>query len=244
MSESNVVMRIAGPNDRLRGAIRLAAMLGSVAVVAGCVGGSLPSLSGSMPSWFTRSNTTPTGAQASVVTGKVLDENCPSVDIRTGASTLAVGANPKEPTATELRYQLTFIEMARQCFLDGGTVRMRVGVQGRGIVGPAGAPPQVNAPIRYAVVHEGVQPKTVATKFRRVPVTLDPVNSTTFTDIEDDLSFPMPSATDLERYVVYVGFDEAGDRGQPKAKKKTPAKAPPPPKPQKKLERSVLPEYR
>jgi hypothetical protein len=237
----SIVMRIAGRNDRLRGAVRLAALFGAVAVVAGCSGGSLPSLTGSMPNWFSRSGNAATEAQASVP-GRVLEDDCPSVDIRSGASTLAVGANPKEPTATELRYQLTFLEMARQCFLDGGTVRMRVGVQGRGIVGPAGAPPQVNAPIRYAVVQEGVHPKTIVTKFRRVPVTLDPVNSTTFVDIEEDLSFPMPPQADLQKYVVYVGFDEAGDRGQPQAKKRAPAKAPP--RPQKKLERSVLPEYR
>jgi hypothetical protein len=92
------------------------------------------------------------------------------------------------------------------------------------------------------VVQEGVQPKTIVTKFRRVPVTIDSVNNTTFTDIEEDLSFPMPPLVDLQKYVVYVGFDEAGDRGQPQAKRRAPAKAPP--KPQKRLERSVAPEFR
>ena len=232
-------MRIVGPKDRLRGAVRLAAALGGAAIVAGCSSTSLPSLSGTLPGWFSRSSNPASQAQASVP-GKVLEDDCPSVDIRTGAGTLAVAAKPQEPTANDLRYQLTFIELARQCFLDAGTVRMRVGVQGRAIVGPAGAPAQVSAPIRYAVVQEGVQPKTIATKFRRVPVTLDFVNSTTFTDVEEDLNFPMPPLVDLQRYVVYIGFDEAGDRSQP-AKKKAPAKAPP--KPQKKLERSVAPEF-
>lgn len=194
-----------------------------------------------MPSWFSRTSSPAAEAQASVPAGRVLEDDCPSMDIRTGAGTLAIAARPQEPTATDLRYQLTFVELARQCFVDGSTVRMRVGVQGRAIVGPAGAPPQVTAPIRYAVVHEGVQPRTVVTKFRRVPVTLDSTNSTTFTDIEDDLSFPMPPPADLQKYVVYVGFDEAGDRGQPQAKKKAPTAQP---KPQKKLERSVAPEFR
>ena len=245
MSKPSILMRIAGPNDRLRGAIRLAAVLGAVAVVAGCSSTGLPSFGGSLPSWFSRSDSPAAQAQASAsapAAGRVLEDDCPAMDIRTGAGTLAIAAKPQEPTATDLRYQLTFIELARQCFLDGSTVRMRVGVQGRAIVGPAGAPPQVTAPIRYAVVHEGVQPKTIVSKFRRVPVTLDSVNSTTFTDIEDDLNFPMPPTTDLQKYVVYVGFDEAGDRGQPQAKKKAPAKAQP--KPQKKLERSVAPEFR
>jgi hypothetical protein len=235
-------MRIAGPNDRLRGAVRMVAVVGATAVVAACSSTSLPSLSGSLPSWFSRSSPA-MEAQAAAVGGKVLDDDCPAVDIRSGAGTLAVSASKQEASANDLRYQLTFLELARQCAVDGSnTVRMRVGVQGRAIAGPAGAPPQVSAPIRYAVVQEGVQPKTIVTKFRRVPVTIDSVNSTTFTDIEEDLSFPMPPLVELQKYVVYVGFDETGDRGQPQGKKKSPAKAPP--KPQKRIERSVAPEFR
>jgi hypothetical protein len=231
-------MRIAGPNERLRGAIRLTAALGALAVVAGCSSSGLPSLGG-VPNWFSRSSSG-TEAQASVPAGKVLDDDCPAVDIRTGGGTLAIAAKPQEPTANDLRYQLTFLELARQCYLNGGTVQMRVGVQGRAIVGPAGAPPQVNAPIRYTVVQEGVQPKTIVSKFRRVPVELGTGNAL-FTDIEEDLSFPMPPLVELQRYVVYVGFDQAGDREQPQKKGPKAQKAQP--KPQKKFERSVAPEF-
>ena len=238
MSKLSVVMRIAGPNDRWRGAMRIAAALCATAVVVGCSSSSLPLLGGGLPSWFSRSDSA-TQAQASVPGTRQLDEDCPAVDIRTGAGTLAVAAKPQEPTANDLRYQLTFIELARQCFANGNTVQIRVGVQGRAIVGPAGAPAQVSAPIRYSVVQEGVQPKTIATKFRRVPVELSSGNAT-FIDIEEDLSFPMAPSAVLQSYVVYVGFDDAGDRGQPQAKKKAPKAQP---KPQKKLERSVAPEF-
>ncbi len=68
-------MGIAGPNDRLR-AIRLAAALGGAAIVAGCSTGSLPSLTGSLPGWFTRSGSPAEAqAQAACVGGKVLDED-------------------------------------------------------------------------------------------------------------------------------------------------------------------------
>jgi hypothetical protein len=241
LSKPSVVMRIAGPNDRLRGAIRFAAALGVGAIVAGCSSSGLPSLGGgSLPGWFSRSDSA-TQAQASVPGTKQLDEDCPAVDIRTGGGTLAVAAKPQEPTANDLRYQLTFIELARQCFANGNTVTIRVGVQGRAIVGPAGAPAQVSAPIRYAVVQEGVQPKTIVTKFRRVPVELSSGNAI-FTDIEEDLSFPMAPSAVLQSYVVYVGFDDAGDRGQPQKKGPKAQKAQP--KPQKKLDRSVAPEIR
>jgi hypothetical protein len=232
-------MGIAVRNDRLRCAVRIAAALGAGVVVAGCGGGSsLPSISGSLPNWFSRSDTPAAQARAAATPSISLEDDCPSIDIRTGTGTLVNANKAQEPTANDVRYQLTFVELARQCFVESGNLRMRVGVQGRAVVGPAGAPPQVNAPIRYAVVQEGVQPKTIVTKFRRVPVSLNTTSSTTFTDIEDDLSFPMPSVAVLQRYVVYVGFDEAGEpqsKGKPKAAKK---------KEPKKLERSVAPEFR
>jgi hypothetical protein len=165
-------------------------------------------------------------AMAAAAPAPSMEENCPSADIRQGASTLAVAAKTQQPTASDLRYQLSITQLARQCALDGPEVRMRVGVQGRVIVGPAGAPNQVDVPLRYAVVREGVEPKTIVTKFRRVPVALPPgASNVMFTDIEEDLRFPLPSPAELEAYVVYIGFDEAGDRNRPApAKKSAPKK--------------------
>jgi len=155
-----------------------------------------------------------------------MDDNCPTAEIRQGASTLAVAAKTQQPTASDLRYQLSITQLARQCALEGPEVRMRVGVQGRVIVGPAGAPNQVDVPLRYAVVREGVEPKTIVSKFRRVPVAMPPgTTNVMFTDIEEDLRFPIPSRAELEAYVVYIGFDEAGDRNRPApAKKAAPKK--------------------
>lgn len=170
-----------------------------------------PSLGG-LPSWFTSSAGDRT-AQASVGPTTSMDEDCPAVNIRTGASTLAIAAKTQGATANDLRYQLSFNQMARQCTLLGTTVRMRVGVQGRIVVGPAGAPDQADIPLRYAVVREGVEPKTIVTKFRRFPIAIPSgANNVMFTDIEEDLSFPMPSLLELQAYVVYVGFDDLGDR--------------------------------
>jgi len=154
-----------------------------------------------------------------------LDDNCPPADIRQGASTLAIAAKTQQPTANDLRYQLSLTQLARQCALEGPEIRMRIGVQGRVIVGPAGAPNQVEVPLRYAVVLEGTEPKTITSKFRRVPVAMPPgATNVAFTDIEEDLRFPMPSKAALDAYVVYIGFDDAGDRNRPPAKKSAPKK--------------------
>jgi hypothetical protein len=198
-----------GQNHRWRGQIRVAAVLAAGAVLLGCAGSSLPTLGIGLPNWFRSSNP---AAQATGPTVRALDEDCPTMDIRTGAGTLAVAAKSQLPTANDLRYQLTFAEIARQCFVDGGIVRIRAGVQGRVVIGPAGAPPQVNVPIRYAVVQEGVSPKTIVTKLRRFPVSIPPGNANVeFTDIEEDLSFPMPPVHELAAYVVYVGFDDVAE---------------------------------
>jgi len=213
-----------------RGGVAAALLTGSLALAACSGTGTSDMFSlGGLPSWFTSStSSTARSAQASAEPTVSMEDDCPTADIRTGASTLAIAAKTEGATANDLRYQLSFHQLARQCFRDGPGVRIRVGVQGRLVVGPAGAPAQADVPLRYAVVREGVEPKTIATKFRRIPVAIPSgATNVTFTDIEEDLSFPMPSLIDLQAYVVYVGFDDVGDRGQRAAPKK---KASPRPK--------------
>ena len=193
----------------------MAAMLATGLALAGCAG----SLGGSSD-WFPSipgfskvvSSSSGDGTAMAAATPPSMEDNCPTVDIRAGAGTLAVSSKTKDGTATDVRYQLSFTNIARQCALIGTMIKMRVGVQGRAIAGPAGAPNQVEVPIRYAVVREGVEPKTIVTKFRRIPLAMPGTGNAIFTDIEEDLSFPLPSTEELVAYVVYVGFDEIGDR--------------------------------
>jgi len=136
---------------------------------------------------------------------------------------MMIGAGAGEASATTLRYQLTIGRMARECALVAGNVKMKVGVEGRVVVGPAGTPGQIEAPLRYAVVREGPEPKTIVTKVRRVPVVIGPSDANVqFTDIDDDLTFPMPAKqSEFDAIVVYVGFDPAGAK-PPEPKKKPP----------------------
>jgi hypothetical protein len=144
------------------------------------------------------------------------DIECPGVDIRTGASTLEVAAKTGQATAADLRYQLSFGQTARECLVQGGVM-----------LGPMGSAGQVDVPLRYAVVREGAQPKTIATKFKRLPVTVGPDQThVQFVDVEEGLTFPVPPRSEIDAYVIYVGFDEIGDKNEKKpaksAKKLTP----------------------
>jgi len=210
-------------DERERGGGRaVVALMGAVAL-SGCSGvSSITDSSAALGSRFANlfSSAKPGVTQPASPTPSAPEVECPGVDIRAGASTLEVAAKSNQPTAGDLRYQLSFGQTARECLVQAGTMSIKVGVQGRVILGPMGAPGQINVPLRYAVVREGPEPKTVATKFKRLSVAVPPDQThVQFIDVEEGLSFPLPSKSELEAYVVYVGFDEIGDRNEKKPAK-------------------------
>jgi hypothetical protein len=139
------------------------------------------------------------------------DIDCPSVEYRQGAATYAVNNSGAENSALSLRYQASFTQTARECVLRGNNLTIKVGVQGRVVVGPAGAPGSITIPLRYALVREGMEPKTLWTKLFMVPVTIpqDQLNLP-WLHIEEEMTVPRPSANEIEAYVIYVGFDPEG----------------------------------
>lgn len=152
-------------------------------------------------------------------------QNCPGIDIRQGAATLSItGTNTAERNATDLRYQATLGQLARECIVRGATMTIKVGTQGRVVLGPVGGPGDIVIPLRYAVVKEGVEPKTIVTTLQRIPVNIPPgQGNVAFSHIEEGLTFPTPKVGELETYVVYVGFDPLSE--QPK---RAPARKPKP----------------
>src|SRR5262245_52347273 len=90
---------------------------------------------------------------------------------------------------SDLRYQFSFAETARECRVEDGRMSIKVGVQGRILLGPLGTPGSVDIPLRYAVVKEGPEPRLIATKFKRIGATIPPGQThIKFIDIEDELS--------------------------------------------------------
>ena len=226
-------MRPGSDDEGKRGAAR--AMVGVVGavVLSGCsLASSIGSSDNSSPSWSSRisgffSSAKPGVSQPASPTPSAPDIECPGVDIRTGASTLEISAKTAQATAGDLRYQLSFGQTGRECAVQAGVMTIKVGVQGRVILGPMGGPGQIDVPLRYAVVREGAQPKTIVTKFKRIPVMVGQDQThIQFVDIEEGLTFPVPSATELDAYVIYVGFDEIGDKNEKKPAKSAKKLAP------------------
>jgi hypothetical protein len=229
--------RHLGRAKRPRGAA-LAAALAVVLAASGCssfegaIGSSSPadssggsSFTQRVKGWFSSGSSQPANEQK-VTGGPNPDVDCPNVDVRSGASTLAVNTPGAEPSATNLRFQASIAQTARECAVLGATMTIKVGIQGRVILGPAGGPGQVEVPMRLALVREGVEPRTIWTKLYRVPVMVPPGQSNVpFVQVEEDMTFPVPKTADLEAYVVYVGFDSSALSAAPERPKRPAKKA-------------------
>jgi hypothetical protein len=229
--------RHSGADEGRRGHAGAAALAGTLALLllTSCSTGSLfgssqapapqspsPSFGQRISGLFSGGSADTTGAQTAGLPGQEFD--CPVIDVRAGASTYSVNSAGGEPSAMGLRYQGTLGQSARECAFLGATMTVKVGVQGRIVLGPAGVPGPVEVPLRLALVHEGPEPKTVWTKFYKIPVAVQPgQNNVAFTHIEPDLTIPMPPADNLGQYVIYVGFDPLGLKQPPERKPRPPA---------------------
>jgi hypothetical protein len=218
--------------------LRVAAGLLAIALIGGCSSvdqylSSQPQPGGSQTSFSERFRkllgndsetpaTTSAAAPAATTppgTGTPLS-SCPPVTIRRGASTLQMTA-PGSDNAMAVRYQATFGQTARQCAEVDGNLTIKVGVQGRLILGPAGASGETTLPLRYALVKEGMEPQTLWSKLYLVPVTIptDDANIP-FTHVVEDMVVPMPPNKAYGNYVIYVGFDPKGAEQQKPQRKR------------------------
>ena len=213
------------------GALRSLLLLTAASLtLAGCGGGSLfgagsPSSGGGSPSMTDRftqlfsGKTSEVGAPQQAQTGDN-ELSCPSVSIRPGASTYGVGAGGKPATGNDVSFQATITRTARSCDLANGQISVKIGIQGRVIVGPAGAPAAVDVPLRVAVVQEGVTPKTIATKVYQTNVQIGSETSVPFSLVGEDLVYPAPTGDAGDSYIFYIGFDPQALKPEPKPRRK------------------------
>lgn len=212
-----------------RPSFRFAALAMTALTLSGCGGGSMfgssqassdsPSLGDRFSQLF-GSNSQPatTAVTAPSPSSEPSLPTCPAVSIRSGASTFAVGAPGKEAAGNDLRYQATIVRTARDCTLNDGQVTARIGIQGRVIVGPAGAPATVEVPMRIAVVQGGIGEKTIFTKAYRTTVTMQGDATVPFSIVAEDVVYPAPTAAAGDSYVFYIGFDPQALRPEPRGR--------------------------
>jgi hypothetical protein len=215
MGDKHVIMGAAGFGSRRRIAILAAVVFatgyGMLASPASSqsLGDRFMSLFGTRPQQPAEAAPPPEGET---------DLTCPPVSIRAGASTYAVAAPGKQPVGNDLRVQATITRTARDCTKNGDQITARIGIQGRVIAGPAGAPSILEIPLRVAVVQGGVQEKTIATKVYRTTVAMSEDGNVPFAMVAEDLVYPVPLGAAGDSYIFYIGFDPQALKPEPKPK--------------------------
>jgi hypothetical protein len=220
MEDKPVIRTAARP-----GKSRRIALLAAISLAMGCGMLASPASSQSITDRFKglfggKSEEAPAPGAPPAADQPPSDLSCPPVTIRAGASTYQVAAPGKQPVGNDLRFQVTITRTARECSYNGGEITARIGIQGRVIAGPAGAPTAVDIPMRVAVVQSGIQEKTIATKAYRTSVTMSEDGSVPFTLLAEDLVYPAPPGAVGDSYIFYIGFDPQALKPEPKAKGK------------------------
>jgi hypothetical protein len=211
-----------------------AALLAVAMTVCGCSSlgsssqGTTSASSGSVPfgdrisSLFRGGSSQSTAAaeSAAAATPTADDIECPKMDIRQGASTLLINGSSTAGDALALRYQGTFVRAARECRVQNGQLNIKIGVEGRVILGPAGAPGELTVPLRLALVQEKLnESKPIWSKFYPVHVVIPPqAPNVNFTHISEDLTIPLPGAEALDQMMIYIGFDPTSAEAEKKRK--------------------------
>ena len=144
------------------------------------------------------------------------DIDCPHVEVLEGTSALRVGGEGN----AGVRYQYSMGELARECTVSGSQLSIKVGVQGRVLIGPAGAPGTFSVPVRIVIRSEKDQ-KIVASKFYRVSATIPAGDTQTdFTLVAEPLTVPLLRPEADEDYTVLVGFDQSGGKATTPVRKR------------------------
>lgn len=136
------------------------------------------------------------------------DFECPSIQILEGTAAL------RAESGSGVRHQFSVVQTARECRVEGNQVVIKMGVEGRALLGPAGTPGTFTVPVRF-VAKRGDQ--VVASKIQRQSVTI-PKGDTqaSFIAIEEGMTVPKDGA-EIE---LFVGLDEKGGADKPQRKKR------------------------
>lgn len=175
-------------------AVVLAALLG------GCAGDGATTTLGNLLAF-----NSPTAPPAPKPAGAPDDDeiDCPYVDIANGGAALRQFAGAQGDNS-KLRVQISIAEVARQCTPQpGGGFLLKVGVEGRVLLGPSGGPGTYNAPVRF-VVKAGSQ--VIADRRKATSVSVAPGETgAAFAVVEEGIVVPQTS----EEVSIDVSLDGA-----------------------------------
>ena len=137
---------------------------------------------------------------------------CPIVEIREGGAALRTGG----PSNESVRMQFQVDNTARECDPGAGPnqITVKIGVQGKLLIGPAGSPGTYGADLHVAIRHDTDQ-KIVVAKSYRVSATSNASGEGPFEIVTEPFALTVEGYDAADQYSIFVGFG-AGDITTPK----------------------------
>ena len=133
---------------------------------------------------------------------------CPDIEVLDGTASLRFYAGGQ--SSGNVRYQYSLGEVARECSVSGSQIALKIGVEGRVLIGPAGSPGTFSVPVRIAVRSEKTQ-QVVSSKSYKVSATVPSSDTqSVFQVISEPLLVPLLGEDASQDYTIVVGFDGAG----------------------------------
>jgi hypothetical protein len=151
-------------------------------------------------------STKPPGPLKSPITQQDRPVACPQIEVQDGTASARTYVGT-EQTNNNVRYQFSMGDVARECSKVGDQIMIKVGVQGRVLLGPAGAAGSFSVPVRIAVRRDA-DGKPAASKLYPVAATIPQGQTETdFALVADPLGVPYLRSEADQDYTILVGFD-------------------------------------
>jgi hypothetical protein len=194
-------------NSKFRPAA-VAAIL-AASLLAGCSGSETSGVGATFGNLLAFNSTT---APAPVAAVPEAPKNlvCPSIEVKEGGAAQRVYSGGQE--SRNVRHQFSLGELARECRVVGTQLIMKVGVEGKVLLGPAGSPASFTVPVTIAVVAEGSN-KTVSSRNYKASASIPQGQSlSSFTIVSEDIAVPFINEAANMDYSIVVSIDGAGGR--------------------------------
>ncbi|HEY7385001.1 MAG TPA: hypothetical protein VH743_15135 [Beijerinckiaceae bacterium] len=136
--------------------------------------------------------------------------DCPPVTVANGGAALRAYTGGRTGAAESLRHQISIANVGRECRGQGdGSVVVKVGVEGRALLGPAGSAGRFQAPVHF-VIRRGDQ--VLVNRARSATVTLAAGQTQgSFVIVEEGMVVPAGTG----EFEIEVGLGGSGAAARP-----------------------------
>ncbi|MDE2578109.1 MAG: hypothetical protein KGL46_04830 [Hyphomicrobiales bacterium] len=133
--------------------------------------------------------------------------DCPVVQVDPGHSAVRVGGE----AASSVRYQIAIGEVARECSVVNGQLAIRVGIETRTVIGPAGGTGSYTAPLHIAL-RNTAEEKTLATRVYTAGGSVGAEGTAIHTILAEPLYAPYAGEHTADNYEIVLSMGGGGER--------------------------------